>query len=159
MKTQNITTLIELMTEGDPQLVMTPRTREILTAVAPVLEFLMEDDGDTDDSQATEDTTPVIDEDYLEAMIRASPLLPEPVWMWVDGRCRVTLMNAYPTCDLCGKEARYDAPVPAAEDRGHYLCTRCWEQHSTRQLGWGLGQLLATEGDLPAWVAALASEG
>lgn len=46
----------------------------------------------------------------------------------------------FPSCDVCGEEAHYDA-----QDRtkvwGNF-CLDCWTEYTDQKLGWGIGQRL-----------------
>lgn len=152
MHVSEVPLLIDTILEFDPTVVITPHVRDLLTALAPVVALGTEDACDPDDPAE------VLDEDFLEAALRCAPALPEEIWLWVEGRARVALVDTRPACDLCvAQPASYDAPVSSAEQRWHYLCPDCWVGHSTRQLGWGRGQLLATPDTLPTWVAEMAT--
>ena len=54
------------------------------------------------------------------------------------------LVNKFPNCDFCGKEAHYDSGTKYPEHHGAwaFTCDDCFKEHTPGKLGLGIGQRL-----------------
>lgn len=144
MKLSDLDEHLEFVRQLNPNVTLDLETRRLLRALAPILSSCFEPSAG---GLRPQDVGHL---DYLEAHVMAEGLVPEEVWLHIQGRNAVVLLDRRPVCDLCSRPARYDAPVIRLQGRWANLCPRCWLGHSYGRLGAGQGQLIGLYTALPA---------